>query len=127
MLSERKTTMKQVYATQTPPEAHMVKGFLETNGILAIVQGDNLVGLHGGIPITPATSSTVWVAERDFDQALALVDDFFHGEAAEGEPGENWYCPVCGEVLEAQFTECWNCGASRYTPTDEQVPPESQL
>lgn len=111
--------MKQVYVAQNPPEAHMIKGFLETSGIRAIVQGDDLFGIRGGIPITPTTSASVWVAAQDFKQAQALVEEFFQAETT--EPGEKWYCPGCGEVLEAQFTECWNCGTSRPLTTDESA------
>jgi rubrerythrin len=27
--------------------------------------------------------------------------------------GERWICAQCGEVLEPQFAQCWNCGRSR--------------
>jgi RNA polymerase subunit RPABC4/transcription elongation factor Spt4 len=27
--------------------------------------------------------------------------------------GEPWTCSRCGEVLEPQFAQCWNCGTPR--------------
>ncbi|MGH7830408.1 MAG: DUF7577 domain-containing protein, partial [Candidatus Binatia bacterium] len=26
---------------------------------------------------------------------------------------EPWQCRKCGEVIEGQFTDCWNCGSSQ--------------
>ena len=38
---------------------------------------------------------------------------FLRGAPAQRHAGERWRCAQCGESLEGQFTECWNCGASR--------------
>jgi hypothetical protein len=27
--------------------------------------------------------------------------------------GDPWTCAKCGEVLEPQFSQCWNCGSPR--------------
>lgn len=109
--------MKKVYVAQHPPEAHLVKGFLESQGIVAVVHGENLFSIRGGVPLTPETSASVWVADADFEQADELVKEFFRETEAERH-GENWHCHVCGEILEAQFTDCWNCGASRNLSAD---------
>jgi len=34
--------MKQVHVAKHAPEAHLVKGFLESNGIEAVVRGEHL-------------------------------------------------------------------------------------
>ncbi len=103
--------MRQVYSASTPTEAHMIQGFLETAGITAFVQGDALFGVRGGVPMNSETAPSVWVADADFEQASTLVADFFREQAASA--ADDWTCPSCGEVLEGQFTECWNCGTSR--------------
>ncbi len=103
--------MKQVHVAQNPPEAYLIKGFLEANGIKAVVQGEDLFGIRGGIPVTPSTSPSVWVAEADVAEATRLVEDFFRAEVEHQEV--SWRCANCGEMIEGQFTECWNCGTSR--------------
>ncbi len=68
--------MKKVFTAQTPQEAYLVRGFLEENGIPAVVQGEHLTWLQGGIPLAE-TYPTVWV-ERDEDEgrAKALLEEF---------------------------------------------------
>ncbi|MCU0490283.1 MAG: DUF2007 domain-containing protein [Chloroflexaceae bacterium] len=95
----------------------MVKGYLETAGIIALVQGDILSGMGGGLPIQEA-SPTVWVSDPDYERAVGLVEEFFRND--ERTLGQTlWRCPTCGEYLEPQFTDCWNCGASRVQTDDE--------
>lgn len=109
--------MKKIYIAQNPPEAYLVKGFIESHDIPAFIQGEELFGIRGGVPLTPETSPSVWVAEADVERARELVAEFFRSEQRDRPQDEKWHCPVCGEILEAQFTDCWNCGASRYPQT----------
>jgi hypothetical protein len=103
--------MPKVYESLLAAEAHLVKGYLESAGIAAMVQSDALGGLLGLVP-TQETQSSVWVAEEDYARAVGLVQEFLHGQ--EPEPGATvWHCPNCGEYLDLQFTDCWNCGFSR--------------
>lgn len=103
--------MKQVHVARHAPEAHLVKGFLESNGIAAVVRGEYLTSGWGELP---ADVCSVWVAEdADYERAAALLVAFFTGEAARRHRAEAWSCPHCGERLEGQFTECWKCGAAR--------------
>ena len=103
--------MQRIYIAQSPPEAHVVRGYLEAAGVHAIVQGEAISALLGGVPLTPDTAPSVWVAESDAERAAALIADFF--EQDEPVSGENWLCPNCQEWIEPQFTECWQCGYSR--------------
>jgi len=63
----------------------------------------------GEIPFLEAWPE-LWVAELDFDRAQELIETAVHGEGL-AEP--LWTCPSCGEEVEGQFTECWNCGHER--------------
>jgi hypothetical protein len=66
--------MKKVFVASHPTEAHLVKGFLEAQGIPAEVLGDVLFGVRGEAPVTYETLPTVWVInERQTDQALDLI------------------------------------------------------
>ena len=31
----------------------------------------------------------------------------------ETEEATDWTCPTCGEFVEKEFGECWNCGRPR--------------
>ena len=65
------------------------------------------------------------------DQALALMNDTRYGltagmytrdeararallhELRHPAPLPSWCCFACGELVEGQFFQCWNCGSSR--------------
>lgn len=103
--------MKQIHAARHAADAHAVKGFLESQGIEAVVRGEFLTG---GLGELPADSCSVWITDdAQFEQANELLIDFLKGTNARRFSGENWQCPTCSEPLEGQFTTCWNCGTSR--------------
>jgi hypothetical protein len=66
--------MKQVFVADNPVQAHMVKDFLEGQGIAAAVRGENLFFVRGGLPLTEETLPSVWVEEVDFEDALKLLE-----------------------------------------------------
>lgn len=66
--------MKRVYEAQSPQEAHLVKEFLEANGISALVEGQHLQAILGGVPI-PDTYPWICVSDEDYDEARALIDE----------------------------------------------------
>lgn len=105
--------MKPVYSAQHATEAHMIRGYLEAQGIDAVVRGEFLTS---GIGDLPADVCKVCVADDSrFAEASALVKAFLQGEAARVHAQDAWQCAQCLEQLEGQFTQCWNCGAARNT------------
>jgi hypothetical protein len=103
--------LKQVHVAKHAPEAHLVKGFLESHGIEAIVRGEFLTSGWGDLP---ADVCSVWIADdAKFERANELLVAFLKGTLARIHGGESWQCQRCGESLEGQFTACWNCGATR--------------
>lgn len=66
--------MKKIYVAQSPAEAHLVKGRLENEGIAAVVLGEDVYGIRGGVPLDSSTLPSVWVQEEDFNRARALLD-----------------------------------------------------
>ena len=102
--------MNLVYTAKHPTEAHLIRGMLEAEGIRAIVRGDQLYGAYGELPVLP----TVWILDASLAaQAQRVVVEYLRGGAAQKYRHERWSCAQCGEALEGQFTECWNCGAAR--------------
>jgi hypothetical protein len=96
-----------VHTARTPALAEMLKDLLVQEGIEASVIGAvNIIGWREADP------TDVWIAdENDLERAKAIVAEF---EKPAGEPGAwGWRCPKCGETIEAQFTECWQCGTSK--------------
>jgi hypothetical protein len=102
--------MRIVFTARHPAEAHLIRGMLEADGIRAVVRNDQLYGAFGEIPVLP----TVWIVDdSEADCSSELIVGFLCGSAARAHGYERWTCVHCGEVLEGQFTDCWNCGSSR--------------
>lgn len=103
--------MKKLYIARHMTEAHLLRGFLESQGIASIVRGDLLTGGFGELPVDQCS---VWLTdERQFARADELVRDFLKGSFARIYSGERWVCPQCNETLEGQFTQCWRCGSAK--------------
>jgi len=103
--------LKQLHVARHAPEAHLVRGFLEANGVAAVVRGEHLAGGWGELPVDLCS---VWIADdAQYERAHGLLVSFLKGDAAREYRGQRWRCPQCGEHLEGQFTDCWNCGANR--------------
>ena len=103
--------MKQIHVAKHAPEAHLIKGFLESNGIEAVVRGEFLTSGWGELPLDVCS---VWVSDdAQYERANALLISFLNGDAAREFRGQGWRCHHCGEQLEGQFTKCWSCGAPR--------------
>lgn len=104
--------MLKIYSAKHPTEAHLLKGILESYGILSEVRGEFLFAGRGELPIGPETAPSVWILDdAKLDEAAAIVEGFDHPHPSDDQ--ESWRCSSCGELSEVQFTECWNCGKSR--------------
>ncbi|HSN41610.1 MAG TPA: DUF2007 domain-containing protein [Burkholderiales bacterium] len=103
--------MKQIHIARHAAEAHIVRGFLESQGIEAVVRGEYLTSGWGELPVDLCS---VWIADdAQYDRADKLLVAFLKGTLARELGVRNWQCPNCNEILEGQFTECWNCGTRR--------------
>lgn len=100
--------IEQAYVARNLAEAHLIKGFLESDGIACEVRGEHLIPAYGQVPITYDTLPSVWVEDGRRVTARQRIEQALHGKL-----GARWECSSCKELLEAQFTECWRCGSAR--------------
>ena len=102
--------VRQLHVARHAPEAHIVKGLLESHGIPAVIRGEFLTGGWGELPVDVCS---VWVADdAHYERAHQVLLAFLRGETSRGQ-SPSWRCHHCGEQLEGQFTKCWSCGAIR--------------
>lgn len=106
--------MKQVYIARDEAEAELALGYLQQREIEAIVQSGALGAIIGASSVNEAMPS-LWVRDEDEARAAAVMAEFRDPPAPVGPP---WVCPKCGETIEPQFSECWNCGTARPEKTD---------
>ena len=99
--------MRMLYSSPDSAEVGLVKNMLDQAGIPCEIRNDDLYANFPGAPF----HAELWILnEQDFPRASELLASW-HRPSTAG--GGSWSCPQCGEVLEAQFTACWKCGADR--------------
>lgn len=87
--------------------AHLA-GALRAAGIDCEVRNTALSGALGEIPFLEC-SPQIWIRNAlDETRAKALI-----AQLRQPMQEEPWICSRCGETLEAQFSQCWKCGAAR--------------
>jgi hypothetical protein len=108
--------MKRVYEAQNPTDAHLLKDILETQDIEAIVKGELLWAARGETPDCPS----VWVVnDEDYEEAMQVMREYLSKGKADKSIEKEWKCKKCGEIVEEQFSECWQCGTERSQGREE--------
>ena len=86
-----------------------IKDILQEEGINCMIKNLNLAGALGEIPPIECWPE-VWILEdEDYDRASGIVEDLLKEST---KYRTSWVCH-CGEKIEGQFTNCWNCGTAR--------------
>ena len=86
-------------------EAMMLQGMLKGYEIESRISSDDGGGVIPGQTLIRGVK--VLVAREDLEKARYIL------EGAKDRSGATWKCDKCGEEIEGQFTECWNCGKGR--------------
>ena len=97
--------MKRIYSSFNLVAVHHAKNLLATEGIRAVVRNEYLSSAMGDLPPAECQAELWLLDPRDAPRAEELL---FRRQPS----GEPWLC-ACGERCEAQFTQCWKCGAYR--------------
>ena len=101
--------LKRVYSSFNLAAVHHAKNLLQAEGIRAVVKNELLSSAMGELP--PAEcQAEVWVLRDEDGEPAERILRAYHSSAPKGPP---WTCARCGERSEAQFTQCWRCGANR--------------
>ncbi len=98
--------MKRVFGSYNQQLVHHAKNLLDAAGIRVLVRNQYLSGAMGELPPAECQAELWVVQDSDYERAVAVFE-------AQRVAGPDWTCAACGEVLGAQFTQCWRCGASR--------------
>lgn len=102
--------MNRVYTSQDLVMVGHLRNLLELSGIACRLRNIELGSGVGGLPPIECWPE-LWVEhDTDVPQAQAIIASALQDPL---DPLRSWTCPRCGEQLEGQFTECWQCGTSR--------------
>ena len=97
--------MKRVFSSYNLAAVHHARNVLDAAGIRAVVKNQYLSSAMGDLPPSECQPE-LWVLD---DADVWRAEKLLFSSEPHGEP---WKC-ACGETLGGQFTQCWNCGASR--------------
>ncbi len=98
--------MRRVLATHDPLFAGHLRAVLEGHGIACLVKNEHLLGGAGEIPPLECWPELWVVVDEDEARARAIVESLTGPTDAD----RAWQCERCGEWMEPQFSECWQCG-----------------
>ena len=101
--------MKNVYENLEYAMVGHMKSILESKGIRCEIRNEGGVSVAGEVPFTQVYPELWVLSNADVAAAKAFIEEY--RESIDNAPkGADWTCPSCGESVEGQFSECWNCG-----------------
>lgn len=110
--------MKKVYTNENRFLVGNARNILEAEGIEVTLRNEHASSAMGELsPID--TWMELWVVdEGDYDRACNILDTALSETTA-----PEWACDSCGEMNDASFELCWQCGAvgPEQTPADQRV------
>ncbi len=102
-----------VYSAANIAQVSILKDILEERGIKCWIRNEALSAGIGELPPIE-TWPQLCVEKDDYSEAKHIVEEAL----AAKDISIAWKCDSCGEIIEGQFTECWNCGKSRFGPSN---------
>lgn len=115
--------MKRVFSSHDLIAVHHARNLLDAAGIHAVVRNELLSSAMGELPPVECQAE-LWVVDpANAARAEQILRDGRLPSAPGAPAATRWRCPACGEPAEAQFTQCWRCGATRDSDNDANAPP----
>ena len=99
----------RIFAAINLAEVHHAKNLLDTIGIRTVVKNEALASAVGQLPFTECQPELWLLDGKDAARARRMLAE---GLLAPAEKARRWQC-ACGEIQEAQFTQCWRCDSYR--------------
>jgi hypothetical protein len=85
----------------------MLKDLLDEVEIRCMIRNEYLSSAMGETPFLE-TSPELWILnDEDYPRARQIIETW---RTTRIEINQPWTCAQCGEVIEGQFTSCWQCG-----------------
>ena len=100
--------MIRVFSSPSLVAVYHAKNLLEAAGMRCIVRNEALSSGLGELPFADCQPELWLIDDAWAERAGRVLAEAPHPP----QTGALWQC-VCGEIQEAQFTQCWHCGAFR--------------
>lgn len=102
--------MRKVYSGYDGIMVGFLKSVLEDHRIPCFVKREFLASGAGEIPPNECWPELCVTDDRDYDRAKEIIELAL---ATDHHSNQTWQCPRCEEIIEGQFTDCWQCGEVR--------------
>ncbi len=97
--------MKLIYTHQNPALAENMRNLLEEAGIQCILRNEYASGAVGELSFVDAWPEVWILQDSDYPRACNIIHQT-------QESSIDWVCPQCGEINDASFEICWQCGTN---------------
>jgi hypothetical protein len=105
--ADKEEEQLRLYRASSVPEAHLLCGMLQAEGIQALVKNELLAGAMGELPMM-STLPEVWLLRTsDEPKARRVLDDY--QVRANATLGPDVACAACGAENPSNFELCWKC------------------
>ena len=84
-----------------------MQSILESQGIPTYIRNQFASSVMGEVPFIEVCPQLYVLNDGDLEKARQLLLMHEVGPSA----AQAWNCPGCGQEIEAQFAECWNCAS----------------
>jgi len=102
--------MKKVHSAKDPLMVGHLKNVLATFGIRCVIRNLELSAAAGELPPIDCWPELWVVDDKELAAATAILKKTLAPLESVKRP---WRCCGCGEEVEGQFSECWQCGQGR--------------
>ena len=102
--------MKRLHSGKDPLMIGHLKNVLATFGIKCVAKNVDLISAAGELPPVECWPE-LWVDDEKFGRARSILRKTLAPLHSVKRP---WACAGCGEMIEGQFSECWNCGRDQF-------------
>ena len=97
--------MYEVFLHWDTSTVGLVNGLLQDAGVRTVLRNWDACNITE-IPIPAIYPNVCVLRKEDSDRAKDIISAFLKSSETTGEP---WTCRTCGEQVESNFLECWQC------------------
>ena len=97
--------MYEVFRHWDTSTVGLVNGLLQDAGVRTVLRNWDACNITE-IPIPAIYPNVCVLRKEDSDRAKDIISAFSKSSETTGEPGT---CRTCGEQVESNFLECWQC------------------
>jgi hypothetical protein len=102
--------MRKIYCAKDPLMIAHLRNVLSLHGIDCVVRKLDLVTGAGELPPVDCWPE-LWITnDGQFSEGETILKRTLAPLKSVKKP---WFCTGCGEQIEGQFSECWQCGRER--------------